>query len=274
MLIFRPGPVRRLISLIGKSFKLPPSMKRLIIANWKMNPATLREARELLVRTKRAARGLTTATVVVCPPVLFLTDLASRLESKTIALGAQDASWETDPGPWTGAVSPGMIGYAGARYVILGHSERRAMGESNDDVRRKLKASLAAGLRVVLCVGERERDPQGFYLEVLKQQLTIALKGAPKTVLRQLFLAYEPVWAISNFNRGADTPDDFLHQAIFLRKILSGLFNREFAQQVPILYGGSADAKNAMGFLTEGQADGLLVGRASLTPETFFPALS
>ncbi len=257
-------------------------MKRLIIANWKMNPATAREARELLTRTKRAVPATTNYTVVICPPVLFLSELASRVDGKQLSLGAQDAFWETEPGPWTGAVSAPMLGYAGARYVLVGHSERRALGETNDEVRRKLKASLASGLRAVLCVGERERDQQGFYLEVLKQQLLTALKGAPKTALNQLILAYEPVWAISSQHRGADpsrraeadTPDDFLQQAIFLRKILSGLFNREVARQVPVIYGGSADAKNAGGFLLAGQADGLLVGRASLTPETFFPALS
>lgn len=249
-------------------------MKRLIIANWKMNPATAREARELLTRTKRTVRAATNYAVVICPPVLFLSDLALRVDGKQLSLGAQDAFWETEPGPWTGAVSASMFGYAGARYVLVGHSERRALGETNDEVRRKLKAVLASGLRAVLCVGERERDQQGFYLEVLKQQLLTALKGAPRTALNQLILAYEPVWAISSQQRGADTPDDFLQQAIFLRKILSGLFNREVARQVPVIYGGSVDAKNAGGFLLAGQADGLLVGRASLMPETFFPALS
>lgn len=247
-------------------------MKKTVVANWKLNPDSPREARELFLPVKRAARGLKKTTVVVCPPVLFLPLLASYLNDsqKRLCLGAQDAFWARE-GAWTGQIGPSSVRKSGGQYVILGHSEKRALGDSDAIIREKLKLALAEGLRVVLCVGEKERDAAAEYLKIIRGQLTAALERVPKRFAAQLLVAYEPLWAISTAPRssGADTPADFLEKAIFIRKVLSHWSDHGRAMAMPVLYGGSVNRKNAAGFLAEGQADGLLVGRASLRPNEF-----
>ena len=128
---------------------------------------------------------------------------------------------------------------------------------------------MKEGLKVVLCVGEKDRDAHGHYLKVLEAQLKEALIKIPPRLVDQLIIAYEPVWAIGKDAIGVETPDGFMHNAIFIRKILSKIINKKQAMTVPVLYGGSADAKNTESFLREGGADGLLVGRASLSAKDF-----
>lgn len=244
-------------------------MKKIIIANWKLNPDSPREARELFLAIKRAVGRLKRVETVVCPPAIFIPDLErARGAVKKIALGGQDAFTALD-GAWTGQISPVMFRKSGARYLILGHSERRALGDTDEIINQKLKLALAQGLRVVLCVGEHERDLHGHYLQIIKRQLLTALEKVPKRFATQMIIAYEPVWAIGEAARSSDTPAGFLEQAIFIKKILSIWTEQKAAMQVPVLYGGSVDHKNALSFLAEGQADGLLVGRASLRADQF-----
>lgn len=244
-------------------------LNKLIVANWKLAPDSPREARELFLAIKRVSGNLRRTQAVICPPAIFLPDLAKANGSnKRLSLGGQDAFWLKE-GAWTGQIGPSMIRKAGAQYLILGHSERRAMGDSDEVVNQKLKLALSEGLRVILCVGERERDSHGQYLKVISQQLEMALNKVPKKFANQLIIAYEPVWAIGERAKASDTPHGFLEQAIFIRKVLSHWADRQQLMSVPILYGGSVDQKNALSFLTEGQADGLLVGRASLRTDQF-----
>lgn len=244
-------------------------MKKIIVANWKLNPDSPREARELFVKIKRTVSRLKRVETVICPPAIFLPDLEkARGAAKKLALGGQDAFPALD-GAWTGQISPAMIRKSGARYLILGHSERRAQGDTDELINQKLKLALAQGLKVILCVGEKTRDPQGHYLQTIKTQLLTALEKVPRKLASQLIIAYEPVWAIGDAAKFSDTPAGFLEQAIYIRKILSIWIEQKAAMQVPVLYGGSVDARNALGFLTEGQADGLLVGRASLRADIF-----
>lgn len=241
--------------------------RKLMVANWKMNPATPREAKALALKLKALAAKAPHA-LVVCVPSIFLGSLTSQKSGKLI-WGAQDVSVEAGSGPFTGETSAAQVRYAGAVYAIIGHSERRARGETGETINQKVKNSLAAKLKPIICVGETERDEKGDYLEPLQKQIKEALAGLKKNDLKNVVIAYEPVWAVGSQAKRADTPENFLHHAIFVRKVISDLFDKKTAMAVPILYGGSVDSRNAFGFLTAGEADGLLVGRASLKPEEF-----
>ena len=250
-------------------------MKRTIIANWKMNPDTPREARRLFGKIKRAAARRSRVTTVVCPPTVFLPLLQA---GKNLALGGQDI-FTAPRGAYTGSISAAQIKFAGAAYVILGHSERRwppaGTGETNEVINEKIKLALATGLRVILCVGETARDERGDYLKIVREMLERGLDRLTRADLKFLLIAYEPVWAITaptsvkSWRGTADTPEDFLEQSLFIRKVLAARFGQAAALAVPVLYGGSATPDNAADFLTRGEAAGLLVGHASLRADQF-----
>ncbi|MEI6494526.1 MAG: triose-phosphate isomerase, partial [bacterium] len=133
----------------------------------------------------------------------------------------------------------------------------------------KIKQALKAGLKVILCVGEKERDEHGKYLDVIGKQLTESLMGVTRSQYNNVVIAYEPVWAIGTQATGADSPEGFQHNSLFIRKTISNVIGNKAALKVPVLYGGSASPKNAADFLGTGGADGLLVGRASLESAKF-----
>lgn len=244
-------------------------MRKIIVANWKMNPETMREAKKLAGETKKLAGKLRNTTIIACVPNVFLSELTAGRASTRLLWGAQDVSSKEGAGAFTGEVSAKMLQYTGAQFTIVGHSERRHLGETDEMVNAKLKLALNARLRVIVCIGESERDESGDYLNPLREQLKKALKGLSKNDLKKIIVAYEPVWAVGREATRSDTPAEFLHHALFIRKTISDLFDAKTAMQVPVLYGGSVDSKNAEGFLKEGKADGLLIGRASLRPEEF-----
>ncbi len=235
-------------------------MNRLLVANWKMNPETPREARVLIAATRSVARSLRQTNIVLCPPAIFANLVTP---ARRIALGAQDISTQLR-GAYTGSISAPMVKYSGATYTIIGHSERRAMGETDEIINKKVKVALGQRLRIILCVGERERDERGEYLKHLREQLEKAIHGLSKRVANGIIIAYEPIWAIGGGADRADTPADFLEQAIFIRKVLSHWCGRTAALSLPILYGGSVGPKNVVSFITDGAADGFLVGHESL----------
>ena len=245
-------------------------LKKIIIGNWKMNPVSLKDAEKLFGDVAKSISGIKKTArkteVVICPPFIYLERLKKM--SKTIALGAQDAFWE-DVGAYTGEMSPFMLYNLGVKYVILGHSERRALGENNSDVNKKIKAALSAGLRPILCVGESVRDENHSYFNLVKTQLGECLNGISKNLISKIIIAYEPIWAISSTaNRKDATSVDSREMAIFIRKILSDKFGME-AKKVRVIYGGSANEKDAEDFLKNGGVDGLLPGRASLDAKKF-----
>jgi triosephosphate isomerase (TIM) len=242
--------------------------KKMIVANWKMNPVTPREAKALYLQTKKISSKNPQAEIIVCPPAIWLGFLNHR-PSKNLSLGAQDFSVDKSVGAFTGSVSSAMAHYAGATYSIVGHSERRSAGDDFEKVNLKVRLALGDGLKVILCIGERVRDNGGQYLAVIKRQLESGLDGVKRNQFANIAIAYEPVWAIGKEATGADTPEDFLHDALFIRKVISEIVGKSYAHEVKIFYGGSVNPKNARGFLEEGQADGLLVGRASLNAEQF-----
>lgn len=241
--------------------------KKIIVANWKMNPQSLKEAKEIFNGIKKAASKLPKVETVICPPFVYLS--AFSFQSSAVRLGAQNLFWEKK-GAYTGEISPAMLKNSGIKYVIIGHSERRALGETDEMINKKVKAALGEGLNVILCVGERERDLDGEYLNFLKMQINEGLKGISKKLLANLLVAYEPVWAInSNANARADNPEAAMQIAIFIRRELLPLIGNQAARNIPILYGGSVNPENAGGFLEKAGMQGLLVGGQSLLIKNF-----
>ena len=236
-----------------------------------MNPLAPSEAKKLFAGVKKVVAKLKRTKVVVCPPAVFLPFFAEAKGG--LSLGAQDLFTEK-VGAYTGALSAEMLGYVGAKYAIIGHSEVRARGDNNEVVNKKVKAALRAGLKVILCVGELVRDESGEYLDFLRLELESALAGLPRRLFGQIIVAYEPVWAIGKSAAESATPADFLEKKLFLRKLLVGLAGKPEAAAVPILYGGSVEEKNALDFLQAGEADGLLVGHTSLRADKFSELLT
>lgn len=241
-------------------------MQKLIVANWKMNPGSATQARLLFAGTVKVARAVKNAKTIVCPPFVFIPLLHSS--SSRVFLGAQDVFFERE-GAHTGEISPGMLASAGVSHVVIGHSERRRMGETNVIVAKKSKAARAHHITPIICVGEDERDDEGKYLSFIKLQLAESLALIARKDAAALVIAYEPVWAIGEHALRADTPEEFLEIAIFIRKTLADMYGKNTAEKIPVLYGGSVNEKNASGFLEQGKADGLLVGRASLGVKKF-----
>ena len=232
-----------------------------------MNPLTAREAEKLFNSVAGNVSKIKKTEVIICPPFIYL-DRLKKL-SKKISLGAQDA-FPGEVGAFTGEVSAEMLYELGARYVILGHSERRTLGEQNSDINKKLKSALSASLRPILCVGEEKRDESHEYLNVVKTQIRECFNGIGKNLISKIIVAYEPVWAISSTPGRRDaTSADSREMAVFVKKVISDLYSPESANNVRIIYGGSANEKDAADFLKNGGVDGLLSGRASLDAKKF-----
>ncbi len=234
---------------------------RTVIANWKMNPETVEEAKRIFSGIKRISTNLKRTQVVVAPPTLFA-PLFVKAQHKKLVVAAQD-TWYEQKGSFTGQISPTMLVDAGVSSTIIGHSERRALGETNELIQKKVIAALKAGLGVTLCIGETTRDADGSYFNGIRTQLASALTGLPRVALAQLVIAYEPVWAI-----GAIEPmntHDIHSMMIFIKKTLGDIFTKDVAKTIPIVYGGSVFAENAAEIIEKGGVQGLLVGRESLT---------
>lgn len=241
-----------------------------IVGNWKMNPAAAEEAREL-AEALRSGLGKADVRVVVCPPYPFIPAVAAA-RAAAFELGGQDCSVHSE-GAHTGEVSSAMLADLGCSYVIVGHSERRALGETDEIVNRKVKAALKAGLRPIIAIGEKSRDSFDtsgrFSAEldpIIKEQLAAALVGVSAQKARSVIIAYEPVWAIGTGH--AASADDVFSVRIFLQKALRELYDASTEATIPILYGGSTDA-NSDALLAESGVDGFLVGGASLKAEEF-----
>ncbi|MCW9054509.1 MAG: triose-phosphate isomerase [Candidatus Pacebacteria bacterium] len=243
--------------------------KKLIIANWKMNPQSAADAKRLFAEVKQMASKLAKVQTVIAPPSIYLPILSSLYRGHRILLSAQNMFWE-EKGSYTGEVSPKMLKDIGATYVILGHSERRAQGEDDQAVNRKVLAALKAGITPVVCVGESDRDHrEGTHLTFLRSQITKALKGVSERQLVRIVIAYEPIWAIGKGEGAAMQPDELHETVLFIRKIITELYKKQVAFRLPVIYGGSVEPGNVATLLAEGEVDGLLVGHASLSAKSF-----
>jgi triosephosphate isomerase len=238
-----------------------------IAGNWKMH-TTLAEARALAAAVRDGCRGLADIRVAVCPPYTALAAVAEVLAGASVLLGAQDCHWEA-AGAHTGAISPGQIWDAGARLVILGHSERRhGLGETDAVVQRKVSAALTQGLTPLLCVGETAAERQGGQtLAVVTRQLLSALGGRSTADTGRCWLAYEPVWAIGTGQTATPAQAEEVHGQ--LRAELGRLAGAAVAAACPILYGGSVKPEVTPALMAEPDIDGALVGGASLKAADF-----
>ena len=231
-----------------------------------MNPVSAADAKKIFSKMAAKVAPSKKTETIICPPAVYLAPLSQV--KKAVVLGAQDIFYERE-GAFTGFISASMVKNFGVEYVIVGHSERRKQGETDELINLKTKAALKEGLKVILCVGEAEHDENGHYLGFIKKQLEEGLAGVPRNLFANMIIAHEPIWAIGAAAKGADTPENFLHNKLFIRKVLNGLAGKKIALATSVLYGGSVGVKNAESFLTEGEADGLLIGRASLVPADF-----
>jgi triosephosphate isomerase len=248
-------------------------MSKLIVFNWKENPRTAREAERIFAAVKNTAKRAKDNEVVVCPPLVYLGSFSPSLRGKILSLGAQNVFWENG-GAYTGEISADMLKQFGVRYVIIGHSERRRfLGETDEMVNKKVRAALAAGLRVILCVGEPSavrNKGVAAAKRYIKNQLTKDLQNivncsptgasakAGKLKIENLVVAYEPIWAIGTGKNA--TADDAREMAIFIKDTIRSAYSLLSR----VLYGGSVSGKNAADYINCTEIDGVLVGGASL----------
>lgn len=238
----------------------------LIIGNWKMNPGTLAHALELGTDLKKMLPKNGNAQVYVAPPVPFATAVGTKIKKSRILLGAQNVHGE-EKGAHTGEVSVEMLKSIDVSLVIVGHSERRAQGETDAEVSAKAQQVLKRGLISVVCIGEKKRDKEGNYFNEVESQLRAIVKVLPTSVLSRFVIAYEPVWAIGTGKHA--TAEDVQEMKLFIQKIIADTLGRAAVAKVRILYGGSVTQDNAQALLEIGQADGFLVGGASLKSVEF-----
>ena len=241
--------------------------KPFVAGNWKMHK-TVEEARLLVAEMLEPLQAVKNIEKAICPPFPALLPVAAMLAGTDIGLGAQNMHWEEE-GAFTGEVSPRMVAEF-ARYVILGHSERRAyFGETDETVHRKVAAALKHDLTPIVCVGETLSEREAGETEaVITRQVRGALTGFPPEAVAAMVLAYEPVWAIGTGK--AATPEE-ANRVVkdIIRATLADLFGAETAAAVRVLYGGSVKPHNAAAFFAQPDIDGALVGGASLKADQF-----
>jgi triosephosphate isomerase len=244
----------------------------LIAGNWKMN-MTVDQTAQLLRTLTETHRPQTGVEILVCPPFTALQTAAGSLKGSAIRLGAQNLHWE-ESGAYTGEISAAMLSEL-CEYVIIGHSERRALfGETDQSVNLKVKSALGHQLKPIVCVGETLAENEaGQTAEVVSRQVRVGLAELDRSQVGGLVVAYEPVWAIGTGK--AATPEaasDVVE--VIIRPALEFLFNREIAQAIRVLYGGSVKPDNARAFFRARGIDGGLVGGASLQAETFMAIIA
>ena len=245
-----------------------PNRTKLIAGNWKMNndvAAAAKLADELAEALPEVPEGV---EVLVCPPTIDITTVYARMQAAPIALGAQNVYWEAK-GAYTGESSCDMLKSAGCTYCIIGHSERRGyFHETDEDMNKKAKALVAAGIVPVFCCGEPEEVREaGTYVDFVCNQVKAGLEGLEIKCPKQLVVAYEPIWAIGTGKTA--TADDAQEVCAAVRKTLAELFGAELADQIRVLYGGSAKPANIAELVAKPDVDGALVGGASLKAADF-----
>lgn len=243
--------------------------KPFVSGNWKMNK-TPAEAVALVNELLPELAKILNVDRVLCPPYIDLWPVKDLLKGSGIGLGAQNLYWENS-GAYTGEISPVMVAEL-CEYVIIGHSERRQyFGETDETVNLKIKSALSQGLTPIVCIGESlEENQAGKTESVVSQQVKGGFTGLTPEEGLKLVVAYEPIWAIGTGL--AATPEDAnqIHGGV-VRRSLSDLFGKDVAESIRILYGGSVKPENAVGFFSQTDIDGALVGGASLNADSFIP---
>ncbi len=245
-----------------------PAKRRTVIAgNWKMN-FTPAEATEFINAVKPMVAGKDNCDIIFCAPYVTIAAAMEAAKGSNIKIGAENVHF-APKGAYTGEVSAEMLKAIGVDVVIIGHSERRQyFGETDETVNLRTKAALAAGLRVILCLGEvKDQRLSGITDEVVAMQTKLDLAGVSAEELKNVIIAYEPVWAIGTGLTA--TPEQAEETCGVIRKVLASMYGADVAETVTIQYGGSMNDKNAAELLAKPNVDGGLIGGASLVPEKF-----
>ncbi len=244
-------------------------MKPLIIANWKANPSTLAGAKKLLFGIKKGIGKKHNTDIIICPPFVFLSEL-NKIAGRNIKLGSQDVFWKE--GAFTGQVSAKMLKSLGCKYAIVGHSEKRAMGETNKTVNKKIKACLAEKIVPIFCIGETgEQKETGKTFQILKTQMKEGLEDISRNQVEKIVIAYEPIWAIGTGKNCAY--DEAMSMNLLIKKNLVELYNQQISKKVRIIYGGSVNYSMVEGYIKESMMNGALIGGASLKTKEFIAIL-
>ena len=245
-----------------------PTKRRTVIAgNWKMNFAPA-EAKDFIEAVKPMVAGKDNCDIIFCAPYVTIAAAQEAAKGSNIHIGAENVHF-AEKGAYTGEVSAKMLTACGVEYVIIGHSERRQyFGETDETVNLRTKAALAAGMKVILCLGEvKDQRLNGVTDEVVAMQTKLDLKDVTAEELKRVIIAYEPVWAIGTGLTA--TPEQADETCGVIRATLAKLYGAEVAETVTIQYGGSMNEKNAAELLSKTNVDGGLIGGASLVPEKF-----
>lgn len=242
--------------------------KNIVAGNWKMN-TTLQEGVGLAKDVNNALKGVDAkCDVIICVPFTHLASVNEVIDPAKLGLGAENCA-DHLKGAYTGEVSAPMVASTGAKYVILGHSERRQYyGETSETLKEKVNLALQNNLTPIFCIGEvLEQRENGTYLDVVKAQIEEALFDLTADDFSKLILAYEPVWAIGTGKTATDDQAQEMHA--FIRKTVADKYGAEVAENTSILYGGSCKPTNAKALFAKPDVDGGLIGGAALDAESF-----
>jgi triosephosphate isomerase (TIM) len=239
----------------------------LIVANWKAYVDDLARAKQLFTRAKRLATEGGRLELVIAPPAPYL-GFFGRRKLSSVALGVQDISSVT-LGAATGEVTAATARSLGVEYAIIGHSERRARGDTDAVVKEKLRHALAHDLTPILCVGEKERDTNGNYLAHIREQITSALRDLDARDYTRVLIAYEPLWAINKTADEAINENDLAEMVLYIRKVVAENTVAKSVTKTKVLYGGSVEPENVRDLAGGSGVDGFLVGHASVDPALF-----
>ena len=249
-------------------------MKRtipLVVGNWKLNPTTEKEAIALATAVAKAHKKTEAPLVAIAPSFVHLREVQKKISKTAVKLSAQDVS--TEPlGAFTGEVSAMQLRDLGVDYAIIGHSERRAMGESDELVQKKALAALKYKITPIVCVGERDRDGNGNFYGLVERQLRTLAEGVPAKEIKKMVIAYEPIWAIGTGKTA--TAHDVKEMQLFIVSTFTKIYDRVTAQSIKLLYGGSVKPQNALELHRDGGMNGFLVGGASLKAADFGAIIS
>ena len=240
--------------------------KTVIAANWKMNK-TPSDTKAFMTEFKAMMPKGRWCDVAICVPAVCIPAAVRAMRETRVGIGAENCNANAS-GAYTGEIATNMLVDAGCKYVIIGHSERRAMGETDAEVNAKVQAALAAELIPIVCVGETlEQREIGITEEWITMQIKAALNGVAEEKIRKIIIAYEPIWAIGTGKTA--TPEQAEEVCEHIRTVIRKLYGAKIARAISILYGGSMNEKNAFELLAQPDIDGGLIGGASLVPEKF-----
>lgn len=236
-----------------------------IVSNWKMAPEKKEQVETLINAYKEFnKKHKKRVTFVVCPPALFAERWIKK--AKTISCGIQRVASD-EAQAQTGMMSASMAKSVGITYALVGHSEVRAKGETNEDTAKQVELLLKQSITPIVCIGEKQRDKDGWYISEIKDQIEILAKENGPKIFSKIVIAYEPVWAIGAGATREATVEECHEVLLFIRKVVSDSAGPKIGNSITLLYGGSVNETNAKRYLSEGGAQGLLIGRIGLDPK-------